>query len=605
MAPRDPISQKIVARFGGIRPMARALSTATGRKVAPTTVQGWLDRGRVPATRQGDVLAAAAAAGIALTPADFFTMPGRGARPHEQPRTEGCELFTCAEMAQADQLTINAGTPGNRLMEAAGAGVARLIMERFAPAPVLVLCGPGNNGGDGFVIARCLQGAGWKVRAALLGPVKKLQGDAAHNAQKWLKNNSKNGIKPIDIKLLNTSEIVVDALFGAGLARPLSGDVRNLVLALNARAMPVVAVDIPSGIDGDSGRILSVVDEEGDGTEEGGVAICAALTVTFFRKKPGHLLYPGRAHCGETYCVDIGINDDVLTVIKSATFENGPALWQDDFPWPETAAHKYSRGAAVICGGTEMTGAARLAARGAARIGAGLVTIAAEPEAIPVYQQGDPGILTTQLTARDDLARYLTDPRRRAVLVGPGYGVGKRTREHARVALELAKKLCLDADGLTSFADWPPGLFEAIAGATKAGGAAVLTPHDGEFARLFPDLKQLGRLARARAAAARSGAVVVLKGPDTVIAAPDGRAAINANAPAWLATAGSGDVLAGMITGLLAQGAPAFAAAAIAVWIHGAAAKKFGPGLIADDLPGLIPPVLSEIMVGRAVSRSA
>ncbi|MFT5538921.1 MAG: hydroxyethylthiazole kinase-like uncharacterized protein yjeF [Alphaproteobacteria bacterium] len=585
--------------------MARALSTATGRKVAPTTVQGWLDRGRVPATRQSDVLAAAVAVGVTLTPADFFAIPETDAPSIEHPEREGCELLTCAEMGQADQLTIDAGTASERLMEAAGAGSARRIMERFASVPVLVLCGPGNNGGDGFVIARCLQCAGWKVRLALLGSVKKLQGDAALNAQKWLRNNSKNTIEPIDINLLNTSQLVVDALFGAGLVRPLSGAVRELVLALNERALPVAAVDMPSGIDGDTGRILGADDDMGGGSEDGGVAVRAALTVTFFRKKPGHLLYPGRALCGETHCVDIGIGNDALTSIKPLTFENGPALWEDDFPWPETAAHKYSRGAAVICGGTEMTGAARLAARGAARIGAGLVTIAARPEAIPIYQQGDAGILTTPLTARDDLARYLTDPRRRAVLVGPGYGVGKHTREHARVALELAKKLCLDADGLTSFADWPPGLFEAIAEATKAGGAAVLTPHEGEFARLFPDLRQSGRLARARAAAARSGAVVVLKGPDTVIAAPDGRAAINANAPAWLATAGSGDVLAGMITALLAQGVPAFAAAAMAVWIHGEAAKKFGPGLIAEDLPGMIPSVLGELMAERAVLRSA
>jgi NAD(P)H-hydrate epimerase len=596
MAPVETPSKQIIARFGGIRPMARALGAATGRKVAPTTVQGWLDRGRVPATRQGDVLAAAAAAGVTLTPVDFFAPSETDTSNQDPPAMAGCELLTCAEMGQADLLTIKAGTPGARLMEAAGKGVARLIMERFTRVAVLVLCGPGNNGGDGFVIARILQRAGWQVRLALLGTVEKLQGDAALNAQKWLKNNTKNKIEHIDIKLLNESNLVVDALFGAGLVRPLSGAVRAFVSALNGRGVPVVAVDIPSGIDGDTGRILGA--EEG-AVSDGG-AVQAALTVTFFRQKPGHLLYPGRAHCGATHCIDIGISPAVLPAVKPATFENCPTLWGDDFPWPAPAAHKYSRGAAVVCGGAEMTGAARLAARGAARMGAGLVTIAAVPEAMPIYQQTDAAILTTPLTARDDLARYLADPRRRAILVGPGYGVGKQTREHARTALELGKKLCLDADGLTSFADWPQGLFDAIGAASKAGGTAVLTPHDGEFARLFPDLRRSDRLARARAAAARSGAVVVLKGPDTVIAAPGGRAAINANAPAWLSTAGSGDVLAGLITGLLAQNVPAFAAAAIAVWIQGVAAEKFGPGLIADDLPGMIPPVLGELMAARA-----
>jgi NAD(P)H-hydrate epimerase len=299
--------------------------------------------------------------------------------------------------------------------------------------------------------------------------------------------------------------------------------------------------------------------------------------------------------------IDIGISAGVLDAVRPRTFENGPALWRAAFPVPGASAHKYSRGQAVICGGTEMTGAARLAARAAARVGAGLVTVASAPETIPIYAADRAGILTTPLVARDDLAKYLADPRRRAVLIGPGYGIGKRTREHVQVALALGKALCLDADALTSFADWPPGLFAALAKAAAGGVEAVLTPHEGEFRRLFPDLKDSGRLARARAAARRAGAVVLFKGADTVIAAPDGRAAINANAPPWLATGGSGDVLAGMITGFLAQGVAAFDAAAMATWIHGAAAKKFGPGLVADDLPDLIPGVLRSLVerVGR------
>lgn len=588
--------ENIFKAFGGVRPLARALSAAAGRPVAPTTVQGWRSRGRIPAARQADVLAAARAAGIDLGPADFFdaSSGSESRRPtsgeareiafdHDTPP----ELLTCAEMAEADRRTIAGGVKGERLMEAAGGGIARLILERFAGVPVVVLCGPGNNGGDGFVIARHLIRAGWPVRLATLAPVSKFSGDAGINAGRWSRLRGRRATVPLTPAVLDGAGLVVDALFGAGLVRPLGGASAAVVAELNRRNLPIIAVDVPSGLDADTGHIA--------GEADGGVAVRATLTVTFFRKKPGHVLFPGRALCGTTHLIDIGIAAEVLDTIAHATFENVPALWRDAFPVPGAATHKYSRGHAVVCGGTEMTGAARLAARAAARVGAGLVTVASAPEAIPIYAADRAGQLTTTLATRDDLAKYLSDPRRRAVLVGPGYGVGRRTREHACVALALDKAVCLDADGLTSFADWPGGLFSALAEAGSRCGAAVLTPHEGEFRRLFPDLGDGGRLARARAAASRAGAVVVLKGADTVIAAPDGRAAINANAPPWLATAGSGDVLAGMITGFLAQGVAPFEAAAMAVWIHGAAAADFGPGLVADDLPGLIPGVLRDL----------
>ena len=589
--------RNIFNAFGGVRPLARALGEVSGRPCAPTTVQGWLSRGRIPAKRQGEVLAAARAQGLNIGPGDFFDEGFVVETVTAKESAEPCELLTCAEMAEADRLTIATGRPGERpgerLMEAAGAGVARLIIETFAPAPVVVLCGPGNNGGDGFVIARHLQVAGWSVRLALLGPVAALKGEAALNARRWraLHKARDGGVAKLTPQVLEGAGLVVDALFGAGLARPLAGVARDVVLAANRSGVPVVAVDVPSGLDADSGLIAGAPDAGDD-------AGCfrAALTVTFFRKKPGHLLYPGRALCGATRVIDIGIGAGVLDRIAPATFENGPALWRAAFPMPGAEAHKYSRGQAVICGGTDMTGAARLAARAAARVGAGLVTVASAPEAMAVYASDRAATLTTPLVARDDLAKYLADPRRRAVLVGPGYGIGKHTREHVRVALALGKALCLDADGLTSFADWPAGLFAALAEAAAGGAGIVLTPHEGEFRRLFPDLGVGDRLARARAAAARAGAVVLLKGADTVIAAPDGRAAINANAPPWLATGGSGDVLAGMITGFLAQGVGAFEAAAMAAWIHGEAAKKFGPGLIADDLPEMIPEILRRLI---------
>ena len=538
MAGSDTPTAAIVARFGGVRPMARALSAALGRTVAPTTVQGWLARGRIPASRQGDVLAAARARGIALAPADFFAVafPSDEAATAVTPDDAPPELLTNAEMGESDRRTIAAGISGDRLMETAGGGIARLIVARFPRGPVAVLCGPGNNGGDGFVIARHLHKAGWPVRLALLGDAAKLKGDAARNWGRWSRLRGRAALVPFAPAVLDGAALVVDALFGAGLARDLDGAARAMVEAVNELGSPVVAVDVPSGIDGDSGMVR-------------GAAIRAALTVTFFRLKPGHLLYPGRAHCGETHLIDIGTAAGVLDHIRPRAFANGPALWRTQFPWPGPEAHKYSRGHAVVLGGTHMTGAARLAARACLRIGAGLVTIAAAPEALPIYARETAAILTTPLVERDDLARYLADPRRRTLLAGPGYGVGRPVREHVQVALGLGKRVCLDADALTSFSDWPPGLFDAIARGTGAGGVAVLTPHDGEFARLFPDLREGSRLDRARAAAARSGAVVLLKGADTVIATPDGRAAINHNAPPWLATGGAGDALAGMITG--------------------------------------------------------
>jgi NAD(P)H-hydrate epimerase len=577
----DPVA-KIIQRFGGIRPMARILTRAAGRRVPPTTVQGWAQRGIIPASRQGDVLAAAKAEGLALGPEDFFD-----AAP--EPRATGgasdggYELLTVHEMGAADRMAMDGGTPGADLMEAAGRGAAQTIMDRFRPRPVVVLAGPGNNGGDGFVIARHLAEAGWRVRVALLGEEAALGGDAGLNARRW--REMSGAIVPLSVGALRGAGIIIDALFGAGLTRALGGVAREAVEAAAASGLPVVAVDMPSGVDGDSGTVL-------------GVAAPAVLTVTFFRKKPGHLLLPGKALAGEVVVIDIGIPAAVLDHIHSATSENAPGLWADDFPWPDINAHKYSRGHLVIGGGAAMTGAARLAARAGLRIGAGLVTIVCSPVAVPVYASAMPGVLTAPMERAGDFAAYLDDRRRRAVLLGPGYGVDRKTHAHVLTALALGKLVCLDADALTVFAGRSGELFAAIRANADAGGATVLTPHEGEFARLFPELSVLGKLSRARAAAAESNATVLIKGSDTVIAAPDGRAVINANAPPDLATGGSGDVLAGLIAGLLVQEVAPFKAAAMAAWIHGRAAADFGPGLIAEDLPDCLPGVLRGLRRG-------
>ena len=374
--------------------------------------------------------------------------------------------------------------------------------------------------------------------------------------------------------------MVVDGLFGAGLARPIEGDYAALIERVNASGLPVVAIDVPSGIDGTTGEVR-------------GVAIKAQATVTFFRLKPGHLLLPGRLHCGETSLAEIGIPASVLSSIKPKTFVNEPPLWLADFPWPTPAGHKYARGHAVVVSGPlYSTGAARLGARGALRAGAGLVTVASPRDALAVNASSLTAIMVREADDARGLKSLLADERKNAVLIGPGVGVGERTKAMVLAALASKAAVVLDADAITSFADDPAKLFAAI---TKRAAPVALTPHEGEFARLFGDIGGASKLERAREASARSGAILLLKGADTVVAAPDGTASINATTSSWLATAGTGDVLAGMVLGLLAERMPPFAAASAAVWLHGAAARAFGPGLIAEDLPETLPKVLREL----------
>jgi hydroxyethylthiazole kinase-like uncharacterized protein yjeF len=484
-------------------------------------------------------------------------------------------VLTPQEMGEADRLTIADGISGETLMENAGAAVAAAIMARWSPRPTAILCGPGNNGGDGFVVARHLAASGWPIRLFLLGARAALKGDAARHAARWTGAVESLAALPAEIML------VVDALFGAGLARPIEGLAHEIIAELASRRLPVVAVDVPSGVDGASGQVR-------------GIAPSCRLTVTFFRKKPGHLLFPARALCGETVVADIGISPRVLDSIAPRTFENAPSLWLHAFPWPRADGHKYSRGHALVAGGTVMTGAARLAARAAARIGAGLVTIAAPEAVFPIYAASLAGIIVQPIGGAADFNALLADKRRNAILLGPGLGTGTPTEQLVHAALATGRGVVLDADVFAAFAGRAGELAAAIAGPT------LLTPHEGEFARLFTVAGD--KLASTRRAAAESAATVLLKGADTVIASADGWAAINANAPPELATAGSGDVLAGIALGLLAQGMSVPLAAAAACWLHGAAAANFGPGLVAEDVIDELPRVLRQL---KALSASA
>ena len=499
------------------------------------------------------------------------------------------ELLTPAEMGLADRLAIASGTPGIALMERAGAAVAEAAvgLARSGGA-IAILCGPGGNGGDGFVAARLLRARGYPVAVWLLGDRAALRGDPALAAARW-----DGAAAPAEGFDPASADLVIDALFGAGLARDLDGVARDCVARINdfaASGRPVLAVDVPSGVDGETGA-------------ERGAAVRASACVTFFRLKPGHLLLPGRARCGRLILAEIGIPAAALAAIGPKASANVPAVWRAAFPRLDVDSNKYARGAAlVLTGSASHTGAARLAARAALRAGAGLVTLASPPDALAVNAAQSTAVMVAGFDGPEGFAGLLADVRRNAILMGPGAGVGATTRRLVETALAGGRAraprrgFVLDADALTSFSGEAP----ALAALTKnAPPDVAITPHDGEFARLFrgrPDVTDLAsKLARARAAAALLGAVVVSKGADTVVAEPGGRATIGFDLPPTLATAGSGDVLAGLLAGLLAQGMPSFEAASCAVWLHGACARAVGPGLIAEDLPEALPAVLRAL----------
>jgi ADP-dependent NAD(P)H-hydrate dehydratase / NAD(P)H-hydrate epimerase len=500
-------------------------------------------------------------------------------------------LLTVEAMAKADAMTIAAGTPGFTLMQNAGRAVADAADELLQEleedsawgeeeAQVLVVCGRGNNGGDGFIAASALAERGHNVRVMLLCQRDSLKGDAALAAKAW-----GGEVAACDPKSVGKPVLIIDALLGAGLDRDVKGDFRDMIEAINTAAVngvPVLAVDLPSGINGDTGAIM-------------GAAVKATETVTFFREKPGHFLMPGRAHCGRVRLAQIGIDESVLGSLDTGVFANAPDLWRAAFPVPRLDSHKYHRGHAVVVSGPiASTGAARLAARGALRAGAGLVTIASPEEALAVNAAASTAVMVKPIGSRQALKHLLSDARHNALVIGPGAGVGVQTQELCLVGLKAGCACVLDADALTSFAGEAELLFQTIAEG-KDKRDVILTPHDGEFARLSRDLSALPKLDRARAAAARSGATIVLKGADTVIASPDGRSAINSNARPWLATAGAGDVLAGICAAMLAQGVTGFEAACIAVWMHGEASQEAGPGLIAEDLPEVLPAVFRRL----------
>lgn len=477
------------------------------------------------------------------------------------------QILTVAETALADSEAVAAGTPVGVLMERAGTAVADAVCARYPPQRALVLCGPGNNGGDGYVAARILKARGWPVEVrAACDPATP---DAQAACARWPGVTS-----PLDGVL--DPGLLIDALFGAGLSRPLDGPAASAALQMAESPERVVAVDIPSGVLGDSGKTA-------------GPAACAALTVTFHAKKPAHVLEPGRSHCGEIIVADIG-----LGAANSRLVENGPDLWLPRFPWPTAASHKHARGRLIVVSGEAWnTGAARLAARGGLRIGAGLVTLLSGAEAMPINAAHLEAVMLALFETDAELEQAAAKVD--AAVIGPAAGISETTLLNVLALARTGAALVLDADAITVFRDDPEELFSVL------DRDDVLTPHPGEFERLFPGLLAASpeRITATRNAAERAGAVVLLKGADTVIAAPDGRCAVNTNGAPWLATAGSGDVLAGFIGGLMAQGMESFEAACAGAWIHAEAGELHGPGLISEDLPGLAPAVLRRLYEER------
>ena len=476
-------------------------------------------------------------------------------------------ILTVARSRAADTAAEAAGTPLVELMERAGSAVAEAVAARWTPRPVAVLCGPGDNGGDGFVLARRLRERGWPVTVAA-APAPRRSPAAARAAECW--GGEVGALSP---EAAGGAALVVDALFGAGLSRPPAPDVVVPLLAAARAGTPVVAVDLPSGLDADTGRPL-------------GEVAAAALTVSF-QLRPAHVLHPGRALCGEVVVRDIGAPPRPEDV---DLWENGPALWAPRFPWPAADGYKTQRGRLmVVSGGASHTGAARMAARAGLRVGAGLVTLLTPSDALLVNAVASMAVMVRAFDTEAELREAAEHAD--AAVIGPAAGVDEATADNVLALAQTGAALVVDADGLTVFRDDPGELFAAL------DRDDVLTPHPGEFERVFPGLLKGSpeRITAARRAAERAGCVVLLKGADTVVAAPDGRAAVNCSDAPWLATAGSGDVLAGVIAGLLAQGMDSWEAACAGAWIHAEAGRRHGPGLIAEDLPELVPAVLRRL----------
>lgn len=493
-----------------------------------------------------------------------------------------CLVLNPREMAVAEREAVakNAVSGSFELMKRAGKAVADAAGNLLKQGDAVgILCGNGNNGGDGYVAAKNLASAGYDVicfAEAKPDPQK----DAALAADDW------NG-KTLDLAQFRPADfdLLIDAWFGAGLDRPVSDGFARIIEQVNASRIPLLAIDLPSGVSAETGTIQ-------------GSAFQATLTVTFSRRKAGHLLFPGRAKCGKVLVADIGIPSTVLEGINGFTLHNEPDLWLAKCPTLSFESYKYQRGhVAVFSGPRYSTGASRLAACAAARCGAGAVTLIGEADALDIHATHLTSIMLHKKASLNDILSFLQARKVRASIIGPAFGDFSEARNLCQAMIEsgILDAIVIDADAITAYSEQPDSLYDLT---KNSKTAVILTPHEGEFIRIFPDLAamtHLSRLEKARKAAARANATIVYKGADTIIASANGLAAINSNGTPVLATAGSGDVLSGMIASLVAQKMNPFYASCAAVWMHGRAAQLFGSGLIAEDIIGILPEVLSQL----------
>ena len=467
-------------------------------------------------------------------------------------------ILTCNNHQELDKKTIKKFIPGNILMENAGKAIFKKIKNKFDKKKrIKILSGPGNNGGDGIVLARLLKEDGFKhVYLFCIVSKNKLKGDARIAADKFNeKFNSFNDFR------VSNNDLIIDSIFGSGLKKNISGSIKRIIEKVNSRKPYCISVDIPSGINGDTGQVQ-------------GVALKCKETITFTRKKPGHLLFPGSEHSGNIKVEDIGINLERLS-FKPIIFENHPDNWINKFPWPNQKSHKYTRGFSLIICGDKMTGASRLAARGAARIGCGLLCLGVPKKTFDIYSTENPIALIENIDDENELSKLLKDKKIDTILIGPGLGVSKKKLKLILNVIKYKKKIIvLDADALKNN-------FRKILLKNKT--KIIITPHEGEFSNVLKKIKlknnKIDKLFTTINFTKKTKLNLILKGSKTIICSREGRISINTNSSPFLATGGSGDVLAGMVTGLLAQGMDIFNACCASVWIHGEIARINSPPL--------------------------
>ncbi|MDX1950377.1 MAG: NAD(P)H-hydrate dehydratase [Rickettsiales bacterium] len=495
------------------------------------------------------------------------------------------KIFSAENTKKADSEAERFGISNFTLMCNAGEKSADLVDKildyKKKGDAVYILCGVGNNGGDGYITARILKERGYDIRLSNIGDLRKVS-ELTLQAMDFAVSSGIE-IEEFDEDYLEQADLIIDAIFGIGLKRDITGDIAEIIEKINyaknsqKNKFLVFSLDVPSGVCSNTGEVRNI-------------AIQADYTISYQTPKIGCYLLPAKNYVGKIEVADIGIPDEAFSEIYNPYFINSTDLWLDKFPFPKLESHKYHKGHIVIDGGEEdFTGASRMASIASMRVGAGLATICADEKSLPIYATSMLSVMVKRLKEIEDLEKYIKLKKVNSAVLGCGSGFDILAPLRVYHCLEEKLACVIDADVFSIFQEKPKEFIKAL----KKNKKSVLTPHEGEFKRVFN--VDGSKIERASKAAKLCDNVIVLKGNDTIIASPDGRIAVNNNAPTWLATAGSGDVLAGIIGGLLAQNMPSFEAACAGVWIHSECANILGQGLISEDLIDAIPLVLQSL----------